>query len=180
MIELTPADEFALQAVSGWLMLNNPTEAIAELRQIPSARAIHPNVFLSVWEIHAHCKQWEDAAGAADFVIAMAPHWPEGYVKRAFALHELKRTKEAWKCLLPASRRFASEWVIPYNLACYACQLGRDKVAVKWLERAMKVGDKTHLRAMALADPDLQPLRPKIVGLGRKKKKSPRSRSKTL
>jgi tetratricopeptide (TPR) repeat protein len=172
MTKLTTADEFALQAVSGWLMLGNPDEAKTELRQIPFDRAIHPTVFLSVWEIHAHLRQWEDAAGAADFVIAMAPHWPEGYVKRAFALHELKRTREAWRCLLPASRRFSAEWVIPYNLACYACQLGREKAAVKWLERALQVGNKSRLKAMAMADPDLEPLRPSIAKLGRKAKRS--------
>jgi hypothetical protein len=180
MKKLTPADEFALEAASGWLMLGNVEEARNELRQIPSDRAIHPTVFLTVWELHAHLRQWDDAMGAAEFVIAMAPHWPDGYVKRAFALHEMKRTKDAWRCLLPASRRFSSEWVIPYNLACYACQLGRKESAAKWLKRALKVGNKSQLKAMALSDPDLEPLRPRIAKIAREAKRSRVAESKIL
>jgi tetratricopeptide (TPR) repeat protein len=180
MTKLTPGDYFTLEAVTGWLMLGNPTAALEELRQIPSDRAINPSVFLAVWDVHAHLKQWTDAAGAAEFVIALAPDWPDGYVKRAFALHELKRTKEAWQCLLPASRRFTSEWVIPYNLACYTCQLGRQDIAAKWFKRALKVGDKNRLKALALLDPDLEPLRPKIAKLAREARRTRKSESKIL
>lgn len=168
MTELTPADEFALEAVAGWLMLGNAREAAAELCSIPADRLIHPRVMLAAFELHAHMKQWEDAAEAARTVILMAPDSPAGYVKRAFALHELRRTEEAWKCLLPASRRFPDEWVVPYNLACYSCQLGREKMAVRWLERAMRAGGSTNVKKIALADPDLEPLRPSIVKLRRK------------
>jgi hypothetical protein len=107
----------------------------------------------------------------AELVIFLAPHWPDGYIKRAFALHELKRTREAWQCLLPARRKFKSEWVIPYNLACYACQLGRENVAVKWFETAMKIGDRKQLKQMAMADPDLQPLRTRISRLPQRSRK---------
>lgn len=186
MNKLTSADEFALSAVSGWLALGLPDEARAELSQIPAERCVHPKIFLAVWDVHAHEKNWQDAVGAAEFVIALAPHLPEGYVKCAFALHELKRTAEAWKCLLPASRRFTSEWVIPYNLACYACQLGREKVAIKWLQKASEVGDNVELRAMAMADPDLAPLRQRIPEIiskrkaGWRKAGTARKRSKIL
>ncbi|HZO84674.1 MAG TPA: hypothetical protein VFC26_05645, partial [Verrucomicrobiae bacterium] len=46
---------------------------------------------------------------------------------------------------------------IPYNLACYACQLGRINDSRQWLKRALSVGGKK-IRSLALEDPDLQPL----------------------
>jgi tetratricopeptide (TPR) repeat protein len=169
MTELTPADEFALEAVSGWLMLGNPKEAAAELCSIPGERLTHPRVLLAAFELHAHMRQWEDAAEAARTVMLMAPDSPAGYVKCAFALHELRRTEEAWKCLLPASRRFPDEWVVPYNLACYACQMGREQMAVRWLERAINAAGPMNLKRIALEDPDLQPLRARIRKLKRKR-----------
>lgn len=167
-MELTPADEFALEAVAGWLMLGNHKEAAAELCSIPMERLMHPKVMLAAFEIHACMKKWDEAAEAARTVMIMDPNSPAGYVKRAFALHELRRTEEAWKCLLPAGRRFPEEWVVPYNLACYACQLGREKAAVRWLERAINAAGSLNLKRIALADPDLEPLRPSIAKLRRK------------
>jgi len=60
--------------------------------------------------------------------------------------------------LLPAAETFPGEPTIPYNLSCYACQLQRLAEARTWLRRAFQLGDKDKLKAMALADPDLQPL----------------------
>jgi hypothetical protein len=48
--------------------------------------------------------------------------------------------------------------VIPYNLACYACQLGDLDDARRWLERAVALRSRADLRRLALNDHDLQPL----------------------
>ena len=72
----------------------------------------------------------------------------------------MKRTAEAEALLLPALEHFPTESTIPYNLACYACVLGRVEEARRLLERAIEVsgdgGDKVKLAA--LDDPDLQRL----------------------
>ena len=80
----------------------------------------------------------------------------------AYALHELKRTKEAWDILLPVATRFPGEYIVRYNLACYACQLGNLPTARKWLERAVEVVGPDLIRKMALQDADLEPLWPEI------------------
>jgi lipopolysaccharide biosynthesis regulator YciM len=110
-------------------------------------------------------RDWRKAVEIADRLIANMDHQPDGYIKRAFALHELKRSQEAWDTLHPISGQFTENWLIPYNLACYAAQLGKPTEALKWFRRAMKIGNERELRSMALSDPDLQPIRPKIEKL---------------
>ena len=76
----------------------------------------------------------------------------------AFALHELKRTQEAFDALLPVADKFPEQWVIPYNLACYTCQLGRMDEARGWFHRALATGDEKEIKLQAIDDPDLAPL----------------------
>jgi tetratricopeptide (TPR) repeat protein len=80
----------------------------------------------------------------------------------AYALHELKRTEEARAVLLPVADKFTDNHTIPYNLACYECQLGNLKEARDWLSKAIDLAGKDDVRAMALEDPDLEPLWAKI------------------
>ena len=77
-------------------MLGNAGEAFQELKQISPAARNRPEVLMCLWEIHARSRQWVQAIDAADQLIARSPDQPEGYIKRAYALHELKRTQEAW------------------------------------------------------------------------------------
>jgi hypothetical protein len=71
----------------------------------------------------------------------------------------------AWDALLPAFEKFPGEPIIPYNLACYACQMGKLDDARLWLDRAMKIADKREIKLMALNDEDLKPLRAEIEKL---------------
>jgi tetratricopeptide (TPR) repeat protein len=151
-------DRFALQSATGWLMLRNPGEALHELAEISPAAQQHPEVLLVLWEIHSQAGRWPEAIEAADRLLAQTSDQPEGYIKRAYALHELKRTQEAWDTLEPAVKRFDDNWLIPYNLACYASQLGRAADALKLLKRALRLGDAREIHAMALEDSDLQPI----------------------
>ena len=64
-----------------------------------------------------------------------------------------RRTQEAYGTLKPVSERFPEEWLMGYNMACYACQLGNQDEARHWLELAYKRGDKSEIRQMARLDP---------------------------
>jgi len=64
----------------------------------------------------------------------------------------------AWDSLFPAMEKFPEEGIVPYNLACYACQLQQLDVARIMFKRALSLGDKGQFKKMALRDPDLQPL----------------------
>jgi hypothetical protein len=66
--------------------------------------------------------------------------------------------RAAWNALAPALDRFPKHEIIPYNLACYACQLDQLDQARILFQRALATGNKKHLKEMALDDSDLQPL----------------------
>ena len=53
-------------------------------------------------------------------------------------------------------------WVIPYNIACYACQLGDYDEAREWLIKAFELEDAKRLLKTALADTDLKPMHDEI------------------
>jgi hypothetical protein len=58
--------------------------------------------------------------------------------------------------LLSAEPKFPKEAAIPYNLACYYCQLGEMEKAKCYLKQAF--GIDSSWRMSALEDEDLRPL----------------------
>ena len=99
----------------------------------------------------------------AETNLKTAPENSIGWIRRSFALHELKRTREALEKLLPAVEHFPEEMVIRYNVACYECVLGNMSQAKLRLSEAFDLARKKRClaewRLQALADPDLEPLR---------------------
>jgi predicted Zn-dependent protease len=156
---------FHVQAASGWLELGNLNEARVELGKIKGRQREHPDVVEVRWQISARESNWPECVQLAEKVISKAPLRPVGYIHKAFALHELGQTQEAWDFLFPLAEKFPEEVTIKYNLACYAAQLSRLWEAEQWLKLAFTVGQKEELRSMALEDPDLKPLWPKIMDM---------------
>ena len=162
MKPLKPPNSFHLEAAQGWLGLGNWREARAELGNIPAELQSHPDVLQVRWAIHAAAKEWDSAAEVAEAFCKARPDSPFGFVHLAYALHEMKRTQEAQNVLLPVVEKFRGEFIIRYNLACYACQLGDGEGAWQWLEKSMALTDPDEVKQMALNDPDLEPLRTQI------------------
>ena len=71
--------------------------------------------------------------------------------------------QKAWDALRPAVELFPEEALVPYNLACYACQLGDPAEARQWLRKAIARGEKDEIKRLALNDPDLAVLREEIA-----------------
>jgi predicted Zn-dependent protease len=155
---LEPSDALHLRAAEGWLELGDDSEAQAELKQISLAARFHPLVLLARWEIFARKQHWEFAHTVAQGLVRLVPDEPKGWINRSAALHAMKRTPEAWQSLLPAAEKFPQNPLIAYNLARYACQLGRFQEANRWLQRAVQMRGGKRLKWIALKDPDLEPL----------------------
>lgn len=158
-------DSHHLLAAEGWLELGSPSEAAAELDLISPSDQQHPDVLEMRWALHAHSRKWDAALEAARDLLRVAPDRASGWLHQAYALRRavdggLEQAREA---LQPAAEQFPKQPIIPFNLACYACQLGQLDEARAWLKRAMKVGGKKSIRIMALADADLKPLWPEIA-----------------
>jgi hypothetical protein len=94
--------------------------------------------------------------------MELEPEMALGWVHRSFCLHELRRTAEARDNLLRVVDKFSMSATIPYNLACYECQLGNLAQSKKWLQAAFRLGDRKQIKVAALEDPDLKPLWPEI------------------
>jgi predicted Zn-dependent protease len=156
MTELDHTAKLHVQAAEGWLELGNHVEANVELDQIPPEFRAHPKVLMARWNVYANTRQWGPALDIAERMMNSAPNLPAGWIHRSFALHELKRTQEAYVLLLEVADRFSKSWMIPYNLACYCAQLGRMAECKTWFERAMKI-DAPKTGLAAVEDPDLKP-----------------------
>jgi tetratricopeptide (TPR) repeat protein len=161
MKPLSPPDSHHLSAATGWLELGNWQEANEELEEITPELRSHPHALVVRYEICAKAGNWELAADVARAITIRAPELAFGWVRWSFALHELKRTKEAYERLRPLIDRFPREWMMRYNLACYACQLGNLKEAWGWLEKAFELGG-SKVKLLALGDKDLEPFWTKI------------------
>ena len=165
---LEPLDVHLVRAAEGWLELGLPAEAETELAQLsPSAQA-HPLVLQALWQLHAHQHRWALAHTVAEALVQTFPGDVNGWVHRAYAARRKEGggLQAAWDALRPAVDLFPDETIVPYNLACYACQMGNLDAARHWLGRAREVASKhkacESLKQMALADSDLAPLREEI------------------
>jgi tetratricopeptide (TPR) repeat protein len=149
-----------LNAALGWLELGNHVEANAELENIAPALRSHPAVLELRWQIFAKAGNWVACLDIAAATVEMAPEFATGWIYRAYSLRRAPGggLAPAQAGLLQAWQKFPKESIIPYNLACYACQFGKLKEAWDWLEKAFDLGDPKALKLQALDDPDLEPL----------------------
>ena len=161
-MELGLNDQRQLNAAEGWLELGDWRQANEELELITPEMQEHPFVLCVRWGIYAKAGKWELSAEVAQEITVATPDNAWGFIHWAYNLHELKRTKEALAVLLPMADKFPDQYIIPYNLACYCCQLGELKESLQWLGKAIDLAGKKEIRLMALEDPDLEPLRKQI------------------
>ena len=161
MTPLEPPDNHHLLAVVGWLELGNPTEANEELARLSPKSLDHVEVLEVRWMVCAATASWGPALEVATRLHAQHPERDSGWLHRAYALRRVAGggLEQAWEALRPAYEKFPKTSPIPFNLACYATQLGRLADAWEWLHRAMEAeGDVDRIKKMAMADKDLEPL----------------------
>lgn len=154
-----------LRAANGWVELGAFDDAVEELENLPKHLREHPDVLDVEWKIRAGQENWSDALKIAERMVESGPEQVSGWVHRSYSLHELKRTQDAMVSLQPAYKKFLGDFIIPYNLACYCCQMGDLLNAKTWLERAIKRGDRKTVKKMALCDGDLESMRAEIERL---------------
>jgi hypothetical protein len=160
MQPLKPPDAHHLSAADGWLGLGNLVEARLELERIAPRLQNHPDVLDVHWGLLTAEKNWPAALANARARLQREPKSPAGWLHQAYALRRVPEggLQAAWEALLPALDQFPREAIIPYNLACYACQMQQLDVARIMFHRAIKTGSERLIREMALRDPDLRPL----------------------
>jgi hypothetical protein len=167
MRSLKPPNAHHLSSAIGWLELGNPAEAKLELEKLTPAARKHPDVLEVCWQICAQDEDWDGGLAIARLLIRADSQRASGWLHQAYALRRVDGggVKAALDALLPAADKFPGEEVIPYNIACYTCQLRQFDLARIWLRRAMASSDKARIQRMALTDSDLEPLWAEIATL---------------
>lgn len=149
-------DKMHLRAASGYTELGMFKDAEAELDQIsPDFRQL-PEVLSARLHVYSGMKHWELMQGVAERLMRNDPanaQWPISY---AYATRRARSLEVAKQILIEAVRRHPQEMMIPFNLACYECQLGNMDSAEDYLKTVFTMEPK--MRLVALEDPDLKPL----------------------
>jgi hypothetical protein len=142
------------QSVDGYLELDLPEMAEAELTSLPLALKSHPLVLESWLALAMHRKAWVEAVQAGLTGCGAVPGQPSFFIHTAFCLHELQRTEEAHLLLLSGPSVLEREPLFHYNMGCYLTVLGRLEEAERHLKEAFRLDDS--LRHFAKSDRDLQ------------------------
>ncbi len=158
MNPLEPPDSYHLSAAEGWLALGSASEALVELEKIITTSQNHSDVLFIRWHAFASLKNWKACVDVGRRLIEAAPDQVSSWQNYANSLFYEKRYQEAFDVLFPAVQKFPAEWSIPYNLACYQCQLGKLEDALFWFRMALTLGEADVVKKHGLKDPDLNVL----------------------
>lgn len=157
-----------LNAAEGWLGLGNWKEAEVELAQIAEALRNHPEVLQARYLVESEAKRWDTCVEIGRTLVELMPGDSFGWINQAYALRRAAggSVQAAYDALRPAVDRLKELEPVLFNLACYACQLGKLDEAREWLEKcfaeAARHGRRKRRRLEALAETDLEPLWPEI------------------
>ena len=170
-MDLDHDDVHYLRSAVGWLELGSPAETLVELDAMSAAGQQYPEALQSRWLALAELKRWDPAIEVAQQLIAAAPERSIGWLHHSYALRRSRKGSllAAYNALSSVANKFPKEAILHYNLACYSCQLARNPgETLVLLKKAMTAGERREILALALKDPDLEPLRKEIAKLAGK------------
>jgi hypothetical protein len=173
--EITPPDLFYVSCAAGWLELGLCEDGLKELDLVRADLRDHPDVLNLRWGLLHDMSRWKECLDCAERLSELYPEREEGWVHTAYAKRRVSggSVADARRVLLIANGRFPRSTTIPFNLACYECQLGRIKESIFWLKTALgRATDKAgrqELIDMALSDSDFEPARAEVMKLAESK-----------
>lgn len=141
----------------GYLELGMVEDAEQELIALEPGRAGEREVLILWLELWSATARWNKAVEVARTLAQMEPDEADWQIRLAYSTRRAFSILDAEKILREAMERFPKESLIVYNLACYACQLGRMDEARRLLRKAFEM-NPTHYRG-AHEDDDLKPLK---------------------
>ena len=148
-----------VRAAEGWLELGDLAEATKELDSVNSVLRAHPDVLAVRYKIYAQLKDWPMCEQIARALTKITPDHPSGWISLCQCLHFQGKTDEAYDTLRAVLPEFPNLAVMEYDLACYACRLGRIEEARDRLQRALTQSDQAEdMKRHAKEDPDLKEL----------------------
>jgi tetratricopeptide (TPR) repeat protein len=138
----------------GYLELGMLQDAWDVLEEIPAEQRHLPPVLHVRLEIYRRMEKYEGMATIAEHLTKVLPEDSQNWISLAYAQRGYLDLQTAEKTLLEAQKRFPEEATIPFNLACYACKMGRLDEAREKLAKAMEM--EPAFKKAALEDEDLK------------------------
>jgi predicted Zn-dependent protease len=145
-----------LDAADGYLYLGLPAEALAEIERLSAADQDNNALLRMRIRVLLHLHRWQEAQRIAALGASIYPGEEEFTVQRAFALHMLRRPREAARVLQSAPEWLRRTGVLHYNLACYEVRFGDLDSARECIATACEMNEA--FRRNLGTDPDLAPL----------------------
>jgi hypothetical protein len=133
---LTRAEGFALRAAEGWLDLNSPVEASAEIDRVKGPGAACLDVLLLRWRVLAETGHWD---GSLTVARAMTRRYPEdvrGWIKLAETFYQLKQFEKAYRVAVSKGAQFPESSTLLHDAACYCCLVAKFETARRLFARA--------------------------------------------
>lgn len=151
-----------LQRADGFLDLKMTGQARAELDRIPAE--LRGAAIFRIIDMRLACEE-KDWARAAQIMSVLCEEFPAdaGFrIQLAYAKRRAEGIEVARRILADAAPLFPKVATIPFNLACYECQLGNLDEAMRKLQQAFALDGS--YREAALEDEDLRALWPRLEG----------------
>jgi tetratricopeptide (TPR) repeat protein len=154
IMPLEPPDRQHCEAAVGYVELRMFLDADAELERIDPFNRAAPEVLAVRIAIYHGLKKWEAMRQIAKRLADFEPNDVQWIVSHAYATRRAESIEAAREILLNAEKRFPTEAIIKYNLACYFCQIGDVETAKSYLKKTFEIDSRwgTH----ALEDEDLE------------------------
>lgn len=156
------AVRWLLQRADGFLDLRMTQKAHDELQGVPLQHHATVAFRAIAMRLSFEEKDWVRGAELASSLREQFPAEPAFWIQLAYAKRRAEGVEVAHHILTDAAMRFPKVATIPFNLACYECQLGRLDQAMRRLNQAVALD--ANCREAALEDEDLRPLWPKLEG----------------
>ena len=147
-------DPHALRAAQGYFELGMISDCQSTLEQLPADEKLRPDSLELSILLELDTGRHEAALEFCNSAIKLYPKAPFGFINKAFALHELKRTPESLQVLEDAHLVVAVDPTAIYNRGCYLACLNRHTEAIYCVNKAIRLNPK--LRDHASTDKDLQ------------------------
>ena len=142
-----------LDAAHGYIMLGMFQDAWDELENLPPEFCSDDVVLALRIEVFHGLGKWDSARVLAESLATRSPENPDWWLSWSFALRREQSVDAAQAVLRKAAHIHPTVAMIAYNLACYACLLGKIAEAKELLKRAFDADEA--FKKLAMDDPDL-------------------------
>src|SRR5262245_44653073 len=114
-------------------------DANDELEKLDAFNRAAPEVLAVRLAIYQGLEKWELLQQIAKRLKEVEPDNIQWTISLAYATRRAYSIDVAMQILLSAEAKFPKEGAIPYNLACYYCQLGKIETAKGYLKKAFEI-----------------------------------------